>query len=68
MKKECKICGRATDDNLTVVVKQGDKEIGTYDVCEKCLEHNCLIDPKPDDFHEKFEKTFGTPYLGSDFI
>lgn len=68
MEEKCKICGCTTEDNYTVVVKQKDKELGTYVVCEKCLEYNCLIDRKPDGFHEKFEETFGNPYIGSDFI
>ena len=68
MKKKCKICGHTAEDNYDVVVKQNGKEISTHHVCEKCLEHNCLIDPKPDDFQKEFERVFGSPYLGSDFV
>ena len=68
MRKECKVCGRTTEDNCTVDVKKNGKKVATYDVCEKCLEHNCLIERKPEDFQEKFEETFGNSYIGSDFI
>lgn len=68
MKKECKICGHKSEDTYTVTIKRDGKEIGTYDVCERCLEHNCLIEPKSNNFDEEFEKIFGNPYLGSDFI
>ena len=70
MKKErkCKICGHAVKGNYTVIVKQNNKKIGTYNVCEMCLEHNCLINPNLDESQEKFEETFGNPYIGSDFI
>ena len=68
MRKECRICGHAAKDGYTVTIKQGKIEIGEYTVCGECLEHNCLIESKSDDFQERFEETFGNPYLGSDFI
>ena len=72
--KKCKICGCESESNYTVTVKQANKEVGTYTVCGNCLEHNCLIDSKPVNsdeevnFDKEFERLFGNPFLGSDFI
>lgn len=68
MKNKCRICGRTTEDDYTVVIIHEGAEIGTHNACGRCLESNHLVTSNSENFQKEFEETFGNSYIGSDFI
>ena len=71
--KRCSMCGcMETEENTyTIILKKGDKEVGTYNGCAQCMKSRFgLIETEvcQDTFEDDFEDTFGNPYLGSDFL